>query len=101
MVVARLCQNPRVREVEIVNIAAKRPNWPDVLDAVARSRWLLASDQVRDALIQNPFARPGLAVNLLPHKGSRFLRVLGYSSDIHPILRDFARYLVEIQENRH
>lgn len=97
-VVERLCRNRSIREAQVVNIVARRPNWPDVIDAVAKSRWLFESDEVREAIIQNPYGRTGLAMGLLPQKSVRFLKVLGYSSDVHPKLREAAGLLVERRE---
>ena len=94
-VVERLCRNTSIREAQVINIVARRPNWPDVIDAVAKSRWLIESEQVRTAIIQNPYGRTGLAMNLLPQKSMRFLKILGFSSDIHPKLREATEILVE------
>lgn len=94
-VVERLCRNRMIREPQVISIVARRPNWPDCIDAVARSRWLVESDEVRSAIIQNPYGRTGLAISLLPQKSVRFLKVLGHSTDIHPKLREAATLLVE------
>lgn len=94
-VVERLCRNRSIRQAQVLSIVARRPNWPDVIDAVARSRWLIESDEIRSAIIQNPYGRTGLAMSLLPQKSIRFLEALGFSSDIHPKLRDAASAIIE------
>ena len=96
-VVALLCENPRVREDWIVTMAARRPNWTEVLDAVARSRWIV-SKRVREALVQNAYVRTGLAINLLPHSGVGLLRSLRYWVDVHPRLKEVATRLTEYRE---
>jgi hypothetical protein len=90
-VVSRLAANPRIREGDIVAICARRPNFPDVLETVARSRWL-ESRPVRETLIQNPYVSPGLAIGLLPQMGARFLAIVRHSSQVHRRVAEAARY---------
>jgi len=97
MVVERLCKNPRVTEAQVVRMGAKRPNWPDVLDTIAKSRWLMASVLVRETLVQNPYVRTGLALTLVPQQSSRVLHTLRYSSDVHTEVKEAARWILEMR----
>lgn len=94
-VVANLCQNPRLAESHIVSMTSRRPNWPDVIDAVAKSKWL-SNTTVLKTIVQNPFARTGLAISLLPQTGPVFLAALRFATDLHPKLIDAARRLFEL-----
>ena len=94
-VVANLCQNPRLAENHILTMTSRRPNWPDVIDEVAKSRWL-SNLAVLKAIVQNPFARTGLAISLLPQTGPVFLAALRFASDLHPKLIDATRRLFEL-----
>jgi hypothetical protein len=96
-VIALLCANPRITEDWVVTIVAKRPNWTDILDEVARSRWIV-SKRVREALIQNAYVRTGLAINLLPHSGVGLLRSLRYWVDVHPRLKKVAIKLLDYRD---
>lgn len=101
MVVERLCRNPRVTEAQIVRMGAKRPNWPDVLDTIAKSRWLMGSALVRDTLAQNPYARTGLVLTLVPQQSKKILETLRYSSDVHPEVKEAAKLILELRNQRH
>ncbi len=91
LVVEKLCENPRVSEAQILAVAARRPNWPDVLDVIARSRWL-ESARIREGLAQNPYGRTGLAIALLPILGPMFCARIRFSSDLHPRLLEAAEF---------
>ncbi|MCA9565578.1 MAG: hypothetical protein KC561_18900, partial [Myxococcales bacterium] len=86
-VIRRLCLNPKVIEREILGIAARRPTTSETIDAVAHSRWLDVA-VIREAIIQNPYSRTGLAISLLPQTSAGFMRTLRNASEIHPALRD-------------
>jgi hypothetical protein len=98
-VVLTVCSNPRVREADIVSIVSRRPNWSDIIDAVARTHWL-HREMVRLSIIQNPYTRTGLAIGLIPQVGPRFLAKFRYASDIHPILAEACDYFLDLWEWR-
>ena len=72
-VVQLLAANPRVREDDVVRMAARRPNHPYTLwSMLLHHRWL-ASARVREAVAMNPYSRPWLTLALAPLVGSQVL----------------------------
>ena len=94
-VIANLCRNPSIRESDLVSIASRRPNWSDVLDIVAKSRWL-SNREVQQTLLQNPYVRTGLAIGLLPQNGPRFFTILRHSTDLHPVMLQAVEYFLSL-----
>jgi hypothetical protein len=72
-VVQLLASNPRVREDEIVRMAARRPNHPYTLWSILLHHRWLASARVREAVAMNSYSRPWLTLALAPLVGSRVL----------------------------
>lgn len=70
-VVQLLAANPRLREEEMVQMAAMRPNHPWALWAILLTfRWL-ANDRVREAVALNPSSRSWMVLALAPLLGPR------------------------------
>lgn len=65
-VIENLLKNPRVREQDVVRLAARRPNLESVLQVIFRSRFCRLS-MVQRALVKNPFTPAELAVKLVPN----------------------------------
>lgn len=94
-VVARLCQNPRVRLADILNIVTRRPVAPSVLLAVAESDWIFSPD-VRHALILNPYNSTGLVLNLLPLLRQPELDAMRFrGGGLHPLVQRCTQWLSE------
>jgi hypothetical protein len=64
-VIANLLQNPRVREADVVRIAARRPVPASTLEEIFRSPRWATSPRVRTALARNPHCPPGIAVRVV------------------------------------
>ncbi|MDI1446201.1 hypothetical protein [Polyangium sp. 6x1] len=64
-VIENLLANPRLTEDDVVRIAAKRPQKPEIASEVARSARWMARARVRMALVLNPGTPPELSVPVL------------------------------------
>jgi hypothetical protein len=74
LVAEHLLQNPRMREPDVVRIAALRPIGGDTLRAIdAVERWH-RSPRVRTAIARNPYCPIDLAMRLVPTLGTAVLR---------------------------
>jgi hypothetical protein len=64
-VIRMLLQNPRLTEDDVLRLAAKRPNFPDILVEIARTpRWSVRP-RIRIALVLNPATPPEIAVPMV------------------------------------
>jgi hypothetical protein len=64
-VIAHLLVNPRLTEDDVLRLAAKRPNRPDVLAQIARTdRWVHRA-RIRLAIVLNPVTPPDVAAPLV------------------------------------
>jgi len=73
-VVEILLDNPHVIEKDVVRIAARRPNLPEVFEEIAHHpKWVLRYD-VQAALVCNPFTPTSLSAAFAPLLTSRELR---------------------------
>ncbi len=64
-VIRMLLSNPRLTEDDVVRLAARRPNFPDILAEIARCvRWS-TRPRVRMALVLNPATPPEIAVPMV------------------------------------
>ena len=93
-VVRILLRNRRLTEPDVVWLAARRPNAAPVLREVARSRKWRASARVRLSLVQNPYTPPRIAVVLAPRLAPPDLKQVAQSNELHPLVREMARYLI-------
>lgn len=93
-VIRLLLGNPRVTEEDIVRLAARRPNRPDVLAEIAQSTRWMHRPRVRMALVLNPASPPELAVPLVGLLVRSELRLVLASTDVPPIVRSAARDLL-------
>lgn len=66
IVIRQLLINPRLTEIDVVKIAARRPNYPEVLEEIYKNKKWLALYQVKKALVANPYTPPRVAFTLLP-----------------------------------
>lgn len=94
MVIRLLLGNPRVTENDIVRLAARRPNRPEILAEIAKSTRFLHRPRVRMALVLNPSAPPEIAVPLVGLLLRSELRLVVASTDIPAIVRSAARDLL-------
>lgn len=100
LVLDRLLDNPLLVVGDALTVASRRPTTPDLLQIVAlKPRWL-KEHEVREALVQNPFAATGLALKLLPTLHVQTLRRIRNAGDLHPAIHETASLLVRLREER-
>lgn len=93
-VIRLLLNNPKVIEDDVVRLAARRPNRPDVLAEIAKSPRWAHRRRVRMALILNPSTPAEIAVPLVGLLMRSELRLVQSSTDVAPIVRTTARDLL-------
>jgi hypothetical protein len=100
LVVSQVLRNPVVRESDVLQIASRRPNTPDILfEIIQIIRWY-KRNKVREALVMNPYNSTGQSLRLLPTLGIQTLRAVRNSRHIHPAVIETAELLVELREQR-
>lgn len=100
LVLTNLLDNPAVLVADAVLVASRRPTRPELLHVTCQKvRWLKEL-RVREALVQNPFAWTGMSLKLLPTLPVQSLRRIRNASDLHPLLHEYAKMLVELREER-
>ncbi len=66
LVIRQLLKNPRLVEKMVVDVAARRPNYPAVLEEIYRAVKWRSRPEVRVALVRNPYTAPQIAMALVP-----------------------------------
>ena len=94
-VVANVLQNPKLRERDVVRIAATRPVQSAVLLQLARHRKWMTARLVQVALVSNPFTPPFVALALLPLLDTREISRLASENNLHLLVREAAAYIHE------
>jgi hypothetical protein len=97
MVVKNLLKNPRLKEEDVVRIAASRPVRAQVLVDVAHHRTWLNAPRVQLTLALNPYTPTHIAVAILPLLHLRDLRDMAGDQNLHVVVREAAEYLVNIR----
>jgi hypothetical protein len=92
-ITTELLKNPHLTERDVLLLASRRPSQPQVLAAIAESRWALRL-AVKSALARNPYAPTGLALRFLPHLPAPILAEIAEDGTLHEELRRFARALL-------
>jgi len=90
-VIRQLLQNPRITEQHVVRIAARRPNYPEILAEIFQSPKWKSRPQVRIALIRNPYTPPQIAMLLIPTLMLQDLREVVADASIHQEVRSAAQ----------
>lgn len=100
LVVSQVLRNPVVRESDVLQVASRRPNTPEILfEIIQIIRWY-KRNKVREALVMNPYNSTGQSLRLLPTLGIQTLRSVKNSRHIHPAIIETAELLVELREQR-
>ncbi|MBI5494248.1 MAG: hypothetical protein HY904_04420 [Deltaproteobacteria bacterium] len=82
-VVRNLLLNPRVTEKEVLKIATRRPATSEVLEEVARNTRWNRREQVRRALVFNPYTPVEIALGFLPFLHRADLMRLAGDARVH------------------
>lgn len=86
-VVRILLANPRLTEVDVVRLCARRPQTPNVLAEVFRSTRWITRYAVRLTLIKNPSTPLAIALQLAPHLTAQDAHAVAHAEDMDPTLR--------------
>ena len=100
MVVRNLLKNPKLKEEDVVRIAASRPVRAGVLVDVARHRTWSVAPKVQLALALNPYTPTHFAVALLPLLQFRNLVEMAGDRNLHVIVREASEYLVQLRSRK-
>ena len=100
LVVRKLLANPHLQEAQVLAVASRRPNVPEILLEIACADPWIARHPVREALVLNPFCETSVSLKLLPTLRIDKLRPLRHAGDLHPALPQAASLLVELREQR-
>jgi len=93
-VIRTLLQNPKVVEDDVVRLAARRPNDPALLAAVAGNPRWAHRVKVRMAIVLNPDTPPAVAIPLLALLVRPELRLVADAAGLAPALRAAAHDLL-------
>src|SRR6185437_16544175 len=85
-VVRNILVNPRLTEAVVVRICARRPIRGEVLRLVHENRNWSTREKVREAMVQNPYCEPELALKLLPTLSQAMLRAVARNQTLHTSL---------------
>jgi hypothetical protein len=92
-----LLRNPRLTHLDVVKLASKRPNRPEILVEIADvPRWIIRA-QIRRAMVLNPYAPARLAVVLMPLMTLQELQGLRVDASVNAIIRETADSLLYLR----
>ncbi len=86
-VITNILNNPRITEREVVRIASKRPNSPEILKALALHRVWSKRYNVIKAVALNPYAYPRVSVVLVEFMHTLDLKTVAVDGSLHPQVR--------------
>src|SRR3989338_4366766 len=87
MVIAHILNNPRITEKEILKIASKRPNSPNIMKLISIHKRWGTRYLVRKALVQNPYTPPRISLGLLEFLLLQDLKEVAQNDTLHPQVR--------------
>ena len=90
-VIRVLLQNPHLTERDVVTIAARRPQAPEIQQEIARSRRWISRYAVKVALVLNPYTPTDLAMSLVGFLQEPELRIVAEEGTLREIVREAAR----------
>ena len=100
-VIEKLCNNPSIREQDILTIVTRRPNKPEILRTIALSERWMVRYTVRHALLLNPYAFTGISIKLLPFLRGTDIRKVSLAGDLHPLMAQYAKQLLALRSTRY
>jgi len=95
LVLEQLLGNPRLTELDVVRIAARRPAHPSTMRQLSTFSGWLVRTRVRLTLIHNPGAPCTLVVPLIALCTRQELREIVQDPTLHPVARSVANELFE------
>lgn len=94
-VIRNLLANPRVTERDILKIASKRPNSPEVIKVVFESNKWLSRYIVKRALLLNPYTPTGIALGLINFMQHKDLELIASDQKLHGEIITAAKELLK------
>ncbi len=95
LVVRDLLRNPMLTERQVVKIAARRPNKPEILEEIFNNPRWVARYQVKLALAHNPYTPPRIAVGLLVFLTEHDIMEIACDMSLHEDVRRQARAILK------
>ena len=95
MVIRNLLKNPRITEQDVIRIASKRPNAPEVLEEISLSKKWIVRYSIKIAIVRNPYTAPALAIKLLHFLMRQDLKEVCEDTFLHPQVIEAAKSLLE------
>jgi hypothetical protein len=83
-VIRNLLRNPKLTELDVLRLAARRPNQADVLREIYKDRKWSARYRVKLALARNPYASPDMVLKILPQLMRQDLDEMLDDRNLHP-----------------
>lgn len=93
-VIELLLQNPRIRETDVVTMAARRPTTPAILETIARHRKWKNLYNIRVAVCSNPHSPEKLVIEILPTLMQQDLRAIAEGCQFSESIQTFANGLI-------
>lgn len=94
-VIRILLLNPRLFESDVIALSARRPNFGPVLMEIFNSYRWKNNRRIRTALVRNPYCFPRLSIKLTYLLPRTELLQVRNDTEIHPIIRDIAKFLTK------
>jgi hypothetical protein len=94
-VIRRLLANPRLTEDDVVGLASKRPNRPDVIAEIARSEKWMHRARVRLSLVLNPSTPPEISAPIASLLMRQELKLVAESTAVPRLVRALCREHLE------
>lgn len=98
IVIANILNNSKITEKEIVKIASKRPNSPNILRLISTHKRWGTRYVIKKALVQNPYTPPRISLGLLEFLFSQDLKEVATDGGLHPQVRLAAKERMEEKE---
>jgi len=99
-VIRILLDNPSLTEPDVVRVCARRPNDPEVLQAIYHHRRWVVRYRPRNALVRNPDTPLDIALLLAPLLRQGELKEAASASDLPPALRLSCKSILELRDTR-
>ena len=100
LVLENLLENTSLRTERVLIVASRRPTTPELLDTIALHRTWVTHQDLREALVMNPFVRTGVALKFTCTLNLKVLRRVRDSRGLHPSISELAGLLVDLREER-
>lgn len=98
VVITNILSNPRTTEREVLKIASKRPNSPEILKLLAVHKVWSKRYPVKKAIVLNPYSPPRVSIALLEMLMVQDLKAVMGDKTVHPQVRLSAKDLMKQRE---